>query len=139
MKIGISKSLESAMAQAVFNTAQVGTRCSLKDCLMLQILAAEGSKAFNVLKSMLQDWQLHQVRLRLERVAYRMGHDTASPDLFYKGYSKRLIERFGGEGRLYHTRSNGHLGGYNYPILTHIRAIQHHSRAIRYAGGEERK
>lgn len=88
------------MAQAVFNTAQVGTRCSLKDCLMLQILAAEGSKAFNVLKSMLQDWQLHQVRLRLERVAYRMGHDTASPDLFYKGYSERLIERFGGEGRV---------------------------------------
>ena len=98
MKIGISKSLESAMAQAVFNTAQVGTRCSLKDCLMLQILAAEGSKAYNILKSMLQDWQLYQLRLRLERVAYRMGHDTASPDEFYKEYSNRLIERFG-DGR----------------------------------------
>ena len=84
MKKGISKSLESAMAQAVFNTAQVDTRCSLKDCLMLQILSAEGSKAYRILNSILEDWQLFQLRLRLERVAYRMGHDTTAPDEFYK-------------------------------------------------------
>ena len=77
MKIAISKSLESAMAQAVFNAAQVDTRCSLKDCLMLQILHAEGSIAYRILASMLEDWQLFQLRLRLERVAYRMGRDTA--------------------------------------------------------------
>ena len=82
------------MAQAVFNTAQVDTRCSLKDCLMLQILSAEGSKAYRILNSILEDWQLFQLRLRLERVAYRMGHDTASPDEFYKQYSDHLAERF---------------------------------------------
>ncbi len=94
MKIAISKSLESAMAQAVFNTAQVEGRCSLKDCLMLQILSAEGSKAYRILASLLEDWKLFQLRLRLERVAYRMGHDTVSPDEFYKQYSTHLAERF---------------------------------------------
>ena len=82
------------MAQAVFNAAQVDTRCSLKDCLMLQILHAEGSIAYRILASMLEDWQLFQLRLRLERVAYRMGRDTAAPDEFYKHYSAELAERF---------------------------------------------
>ena len=98
MKSIISKSLESAMAQAVFNAAQVDTRCSLKDCLMLQILASEGSMAYNILKGWLQDWQLFQLKLRLERVVYRMGHDTATPDEFYKGYANHLAERFAEAG-----------------------------------------
>ena len=88
------------MAQAVFNAAQVDTRCSLKDCLMLQILSAEGSKAYRILASILEDWKLFQLRLRLERVAYRMGHDTASPDEFYKEYSERLAERFADTARI---------------------------------------
>ena len=100
MKIGISKSLESAMAQVVFNTAQVDTRCSLKDCLMLQILSAEGSMAYNIFKELLQDWQLFQLRLRLERVAYRMGRDTTPPDEFFKDYSTHLAERFADAGRV---------------------------------------
>ena len=100
MKKEISKSLESAMAQAVFNSSQVDTRCSLKDCLMLQILAAEGSMAMRTLSTILQDWQLFQLRLRLERVAYRTGHDTTSPDEFYKEYSAHLAERFSDAKRI---------------------------------------
>ena len=100
MKIAISKSLESAMAQAVFNTAQIGTRCSLKDCLMLQILCAEGSIAYRVLASLLEDWQLYQLRLRLERVAYRIGRDTTAPDEYYKHYSTKLAERFSDATRI---------------------------------------
>ena len=93
MKRGISKILESAMAQAVFNTAQIGSNCSLKDCLMLQILTAEGSMAYRILDSILEDWQLFQLKLRLERVAYRMGHDTTPPDEFFKAYAAELSER----------------------------------------------
>ena len=100
MKKSISKVLESAMAQAVFNTAQVGEKCSLKDCLMLQILMSEGSKANLLLAEILQDWQLYQLRLRLERVAYRMGNDMTPPDTFYKGYSLHLAERFSDVGRI---------------------------------------
>ena len=100
MKIGISKILESAMAQAVFNSAQVGVKCSFKDCLMLQILAAEGSAAYRILVSMLEDWQLFQLRLRLERVAYRMGNDSATPDVFFKEYALHLAERFSDVDRI---------------------------------------
>ena len=88
------------MAQAVFNSAQIGVKCSLKDCLMLQILAAEGSSACRILSAMLEDWQLFQLRLRLERVAYRMGNDNATPDIFFKGYASHLAERFPGVGRI---------------------------------------
>ena len=98
--MGISKILESAMAQAVFNSAQIGVKCSLKDCLMLQILAAEGSSACRILSAMLEDWQLFQLRLRLERVAYRMGNDNATPDIFFKEYASHLAERFSGVGRI---------------------------------------
>ena len=98
--MGISKILESAMAQAVFNSAQIGVKCSLKDCLMLQILAAEGSSACRILSTMLEDWQLFQLRLRLERVAYRMGNDNATPDIFFKEYASHLAERFPGVGRI---------------------------------------
>ena len=88
------------MAQAVFNSAQIGVKCSLKDCLMLQILAAEGSSACRILSAMLEDWQLFQLRLRLERVAYRMGNDNATPDIFFKEYASHLAERFPGVGRI---------------------------------------
>ncbi len=100
MKKDISKALESAMAQAVFNIAQVGERYSLKDCLMLQIMAAEGSMAYRVMGELLQDWQLFQLRLRLERVAYRMGQDSTPPNEFYKEYSKQLAARFAKDERV---------------------------------------
>lgn len=98
--MGISKTLESAMAQAVFNSAQIGVKCSLKDCLMLQILAAEGSSACRILSSILEDWQLFQLRLRLERVAYRMGNDDVTPDIFFREYTSHLAERFPDVGRI---------------------------------------
>ena len=100
MKIGISKSLESAMAQVVFNAAQVDSQCSLRDCLMLQILSSEGSMAYKTLKELLQDWQLFQLKLRLERVAYRMGRDNTTPDEFFREYSAHLVERFADVGRV---------------------------------------
>ena len=88
------------MAQAVFNSAQIGVKCSLKDCLMLQILAAEGSSACRILSSILEDWQLFQLRLRLERVAYRMGNDDVTPDIFFREYTSHLAERFPDVGRI---------------------------------------
>ena len=56
--------------------------------------------AYKIFNQILQDWQLFQLRLRLERVAYRMGHDTLSPDIFYKEYSDHLAERFPDVGRI---------------------------------------
>ena len=82
------------MAQAVFNIAQVGERYSLKDCLMLQILGAENSRAYRTLSSQLEGWQIRQLRLRLERFAYHTGQHTASPEVYYKRYAELLAEQF---------------------------------------------
>ncbi|MBR6656488.1 MAG: hypothetical protein IKL20_07815 [Alistipes sp.] len=95
MKSVISKVLEGAMAQAVFDVSKAEGRCSLKDCLMLQILGATGSKGYRALASQLEGWQLSQLRLRLERFAYRMGRDTEAADEFYRAYMAHLAERFG--------------------------------------------
>lgn len=95
MKSVISKVLEGAMAQAVFDVSKAEERCWLKDCLMLQILNAENSKGYRAIASQLEGWQIAQLKLRLERLAYRMGRDTDEADRFYKAYISRLAERFG--------------------------------------------
>ena len=101
MKKDISKALESALAQAVFNIAQVGERYSLKDCLMLQILGAENSRAYRTLSSQLEGWQIRQLRLRLERFAYHTGQHTASPEVYYKRYAELLTEQFADAERVH--------------------------------------
>ncbi len=95
MKSIISKVLEGAMAQAVFDVSKADGPCSLKDCLMLQILNATNSKGYRSLASQLEGWQLAQLKLRLERFAYRMGRDTEAADEFYREYISHLVERFG--------------------------------------------
>ena len=53
--------------------------------------------AYKTLKELLQDWQLFQLKLRLERVAYRMGRDkkanTARLIIFDEAFSKMDGER----------------------------------------------
>ena len=100
MKIVISKVLEGAMAQALFDVSQIDTKCWLKDCLMLQILRAENSKAYRTLTLLLEDWQIKQLKLRLERFAYRMGVDDTPPSEFYKAYASHLAEQYAEEKRL---------------------------------------
>ena len=97
MKIVISKVLEGAMAQAVFDISQVDTQYWLKDCLMLQILKAKNSKAYRSLALLLDDWQIKQLLLRLERFAYRTGPDTTPPEAFYKCYTSHLAEQLSNE------------------------------------------
>ena len=90
----ISKTLESALAQALFTATHTPQSLSLKDCLMLQILSAEGSMAYRILASLLEDWQLHQLRLRLERRNTATKEQTVSPEHFYREYSLHLAVRF---------------------------------------------
>ncbi len=101
MKQTISKVLEGAMAQAVFDVSQAEGSCWLKDCLMLQILRAENSRAYRTLASLLEGWQLKQLRLRLERFAYSAGLDTTAPEEFYKRYTALLAERFDNEEQVH--------------------------------------
>ena len=96
----ISKALESAMAQALFASAQSDRELSLKDCLMLQILSAEGSMAYRLLSERLQDWQLYQLRLRLRRMSHLPEGQHQSPEAFYNEYMLHLSLRFVGARRI---------------------------------------
>ena len=92
--MNISKALESAIAQALFITTQEQNNRSFKDCLMLQILASEGAMAYRILSSQLQDWQLFQLRLRLERANHTTAHNATSPEQFFREYALHLSMRF---------------------------------------------
>ena len=82
------------MAQALFTATQSLRDISFKDCLMLQILHLEDSMAYRVLSTLLQDWQLQQLRLRLERMAHTPEQRAISPEQFYREYSLHLAVRF---------------------------------------------
>ena len=67
MQLKISKTLEGIIARSAFNTTKAGMTHSLKDFLTLELLREEGSLAYQLLSSRLKDWELYQVRLRIER------------------------------------------------------------------------
>ena len=67
MQPKISKTLEGIIARSAFNTTKAGMTHSLKDFLTLELLREEGSLAYQLLSSRLKDWELYQVRLRIER------------------------------------------------------------------------
>ena len=73
MQVKISKTLEGIIARAAFNTTKAGIDHSLKDFLMLEMLREEGSLAYQLLSSRLKDWELYQVRLRIEREVLGAG------------------------------------------------------------------
>ena len=75
---------------------ETGFYVETKACLSsFQILNATNSKGYRSLASQLEGWQLAQLKLRLERFAYRMGRDTEAADEFYREYISHLVERFG--------------------------------------------
>lgn len=91
MQVKISKTLEGIIARAAFNTTKAGIDYSLKDFLMLEMLREEGSLAYQLLSSRLKDWELYQVRLRIERevLGSRLREKTG-PEEFYRAFTDEL-------------------------------------------------
>lgn len=91
MQVKISKTLEGIIARAAFNTTKAGIDHSLKDFLMLEMLREEGSLAYQLLSSRLKDWELYQVRLRIERevLGSRLREKTG-PEEFYRTFTDEL-------------------------------------------------
>ncbi len=91
MQIKISKTLEGVIARTAFDTTKAGIGHSLKDFLMLEILHEEGSLAYQILSSRLKDWELYQVRLRLEReVLAANAGETQTPETFFRSFCDEL-------------------------------------------------
>lgn len=99
MQVKISKTLEGIIARAAFNTTKAGIDHSLKDFLMLEMLREEGSLAYQLLSSRLKDWELYQVRLRIERevLGSRLREKTG-PEEFYRAFTDELCAVSGARG-----------------------------------------
>ena len=95
MQIKISKTLEAIIARAAFNTTKAGLDHSLKDFLTLELLREEGSLAYQLLSSRLKDWELYQVRLRIERdLQERTDGPAGNPEEFYVQFANELRKRY---------------------------------------------
>lgn len=94
MQVKISKTLEGIIARAAFNTTKAGITHSFKDFLTLELLREEGSLAYQLLSARLKDWELYQVRLRLERevldARVQEGPAAGSPEAFFRAFENEL-------------------------------------------------
>ena len=91
MQVKISKTLEGIIARAAFNPTKAGIDHSLKDFLMLEMLREEGSLAYQLLSSRLKDWELYQVRLRIEREVLGAGRrENTGAEEFYRAFTDEL-------------------------------------------------
>lgn len=63
----ISKMLEGLLARTAFGMSKSGQYHSPLDFLFLEILREEGSLAYRLLTSQLKEWELEQIRLRIEQ------------------------------------------------------------------------
>ena len=111
MQIKISKTLEAIIARAAFNTTKAGLDHSLKDFLTLELLREEGSLAYQLLSSRLKDWELYQIRLRIEREMLAGQQNVPqSPEEYYRACTEELslfgrrTERFDGPRAAGHRR-----------------------------------
>ena len=96
MQLKISKTLEGIIARSAFNTTKAGMTHSFKDFLSLELLREEGSLAYQLLSARLKDWELYQVRLRIEREIINSKQlDTQTPEEFYQDFTGELLATSG--------------------------------------------
>ena len=96
MQLKISKTLEGIIARSAFNTTKAGMTHSFKDFLTLELLREEGSLAYQLLSSRLKDWELYQVRLRIEREIITVKpQESLSPETFFRDFTEELLATSG--------------------------------------------
>lgn len=95
MQTKISKTLEGLIARTAFDTSKQGEARWLKDRLLLEIVREEGSLAYQLLSARLKDWELYQVRLRIERdLQERTDGPAGNPEEFYVQFANELRKRY---------------------------------------------
>lgn len=66
MQVKISKTLAGIIARAAFHTAKSGLTQAFQEFLILEFLSEERSLAYRLLSLRLRDWELDQIRQRIE-------------------------------------------------------------------------
>ncbi|MFI3286308.1 MAG: ATP-dependent Clp protease ATP-binding subunit [Rikenellaceae bacterium] len=90
----ISKILDSIVVRTAFGRLKAGERKSYKDYLFLEILESDGSIVRKLFGSRLQDWQLFQLRLRVQQlIGSSSAIETLSPEEFYRQYLAELSQK----------------------------------------------
>ncbi len=94
MQTKISKTLETIIARAAFSATKAGSARLFRDYLALELLAEEGSLAYQLLATRLKDWEIAQVRLRLERellaAQMRPQRRDLLPEAEYRTFEEEL-------------------------------------------------
>ncbi len=89
----ISKILDSIVVRVAFGRLKSGERTSYKDHLFLEMLESDGSMVRKFLGSRLQDWQLFQLKLRVQQmISSSPIEEQLSPEEFYRQFLTSLIE-----------------------------------------------
>lgn len=95
MQAKISKTLEGLIARTVGGFSGTHVTYSLKDRLVIEMLREEGTAAYQILSSLLRDWELAQVRRRIEeQSAAEAVAIPYSPEAYFARYTAQLRELF---------------------------------------------
>ncbi|MFI3281310.1 MAG: ATP-dependent Clp protease ATP-binding subunit [Rikenellaceae bacterium] len=87
----ISKILDSIIVRTAFGRLKAGEQKSYKDHLFLEILDSDGSLVKQFLASRLQDWQLFQLKLRVQQAIISSPKSEDLPaEEFYRQYVMEL-------------------------------------------------
>lgn len=102
MQVKLSKTLEGIIARTAFKTTKEGIRHALKDFLTLELLAEEGSLAYQLLSSRMEAWELYQLRLRIEQQLHQADQpqETIEPEAFYRRFSNELCAKYSDTQRI---------------------------------------
>ncbi|MDR0907592.1 MAG: ATP-dependent Clp protease ATP-binding subunit [Rikenellaceae bacterium] len=89
-----SRLLENLLALSAFDAEKNKYSTHLIDRLFLLVMAHENCHAMQILNSRLKEWELYQIKIRIEREIEK-GGDTSEPvslESFYTALIERLIE-----------------------------------------------
>ncbi len=97
MQAKISRTLEELIARTLVESSGEPVTHSLKDRLVLGILRDGRTAACRILSSLLKNWELAQVRRRIEEeIAPAEGAVSSSPEEYFTRYTAQLRELFAG-------------------------------------------
>ena len=96
MKQNISKTLEGLIARTAFKTTKAEVRSAVGDYLVLELLGETGSMAYQLLSARLQDWELYQLRLRLETALHEQGSKKGDtdPETYFRQFCNLLTAKY---------------------------------------------
>ncbi len=94
----ISKILDAIVVRTAFGRLKAADRRSYKDHLFLEMMDVDGAMIHKLLAARLQDWQLFQLKLRLQQmIASSPIEESQPPEEFYRQFLTSLCGEYSPE------------------------------------------